>query len=398
MKLKRKKLVVINKGAAVKKDVGGPLSTNPDDAARILENIRTREVSLVDNAANGRKFLIIKNADADPKDAKLFKDENEETPADPTPKPEPKSEEVSPKEGEENTEGEGEDDGEPVVIEKGEFSKFADAILQKVPISKALAMEQKEMFLAMSDALMQFSFGMDMIRGDLMTFQSSDGNTGFMGQEVVKALKEKNKNLSDAQFTALVVKRGKKMKTARMDKLKGIMSSLDTLIKELEDDESITKGGLVVKEKTEGVAPKVKTDSSEAITKEAELKKAVETVTKAEKEGKLDDPEVKKSLELLATDKKERESITDAILEKQKVADAQAIVDKASQGGGEKPLTKADLDSAVDAAVEKHVKPLSEKIEKMADEPETPSGTEGEGEGEGEEVKKNTSLFKGVLG
>ena len=235
----------------------------------------------------------------------------------------------------------------------------------------------------------------------------SDGKTGFMGEEVMKAVQAdfEGEEIEEGRLKVLVEKKGKKMKKARLDKLKGVVESLGSLIKELEDDESIEKGGIVVSKKTDGAnangtQPSIEVNK-EAIEKEANLKAALETVTKAQEAGgeALETEEVKKALELLAADKKEREEAADALLEKQKIAEAQAIVDKANKTD-DKPLTAADLTSAVDAAVEKHVKPLNEKIEKMQSTPaepssEEPNSTEGDDAGSEEEVNKN--LWSNVI-
>lgn len=130
-------------------------------------------------------------------------------------------------------------------VEKGQFAKLADKILETVPVAKALAMEQKDMFMAMSDALMSFCMGMDMIAADLMSFMSTDGKTGFMGQEVLKS--ELKKEFPEASDAELVEKAGKKMKKDRLMKLKELATGLDSLIKELDDEskENVTKGGTV---------------------------------------------------------------------------------------------------------------------------------------------------------
>lgn len=226
------------KDQVIQKSVGAPLSDSPDEAERRLDNIRPREVSLVDAAANGRSFLVVKRRDnmkPKPKDQSLFKgvvagEKPEETVVADPPAAQPEGAAAAP----------------AAVVEKGEFEKLADATLNAIPIAKALVMEQKDMFMAMSDALMSFAMGMDMIRMDLMSFMNTDGKTGFMGTEVVKsALKVEFPEASDAE---IVEKAGKKMKKDRLMKLKELHASLDSLIKELDDEQSnenVTKGGTV---------------------------------------------------------------------------------------------------------------------------------------------------------
>lgn len=231
----KRKEVLVNKSVA-----GAPLSESPDEATRRLSNIRPREVSLVDSAANGRSFLVVKRSGdmkPKPKDQSILKgasgnggEANPAAAAQPAVAAQPPAEPAA----------------TPVAVEKGAFQKMADKILESVPVAKALALEQKDMFMAMSDALMSFCMGMDMIAADLMSFMSTDGKTGFMGQEVVKSLKAEFPEASEAE---LVEKAGKKMKKDRLMKLKELHASLDSLIKELDDEqtgnENVTKGGTV---------------------------------------------------------------------------------------------------------------------------------------------------------
>lgn len=245
----------------VKKSVGAPLSDSPAEAERRLDNIRPREVSLVDSAANGRSFLIVKRRDdmkPKPKDKSLFKGvvsggkegEGEQDPA-AAPAADPAQDPAATPAAEGGKEGEApaaDPAASEVPVEKGEFTKLAETSLSSIPVAKALVMEQKDMFMAMSDALMSFAMGMDMIRMDLMSFMNSDGKTGFMGTEVVKAALKKE--FPEASESELVEKAGKKMKKDRLMKLKELATGLDSLIKELDDEqqkgnENVTKGGTV---------------------------------------------------------------------------------------------------------------------------------------------------------
>lgn len=221
----------------IRKSVAGaPVSNTPDKATRRLENIQTREVSLVDQAANGRQFLIVKRAGVQ-KDAdkNIFKGQAGETQPTSTEAPAaPASDELLP-------------------VVKGEFSKLGEKILEKVPVAKTLAWPQKDMFFAMADALTSFCMGMDMIAKDIMSFMDSDGKTGFMGVEVVKsALKVEFPEATEAE---LVEKAGKKMKKDRWMKLKKLQEDLTKMVDELADEENdntnVTKGGTDMKTSTE---------------------------------------------------------------------------------------------------------------------------------------------------
>ena len=220
------KTQLIRKAAPV---AGAPLSTTPDKAVRRLDNIQTREVSLVDNAANGRQFLIVKRAGAQKEaDKNILKGQDDTSqPTSATPAaPAAQSEELLP-------------------IVKGDFSKLSEKILEKVPVAKTLAWPQKDMFFAMADALSSFCMGMDMITADIMSFANSDGKTGFMGVEVVKAaIKKENPDMPEAE---LVEKAGKKMKKDRWMKLKKMQDELAALVNELADENEnetdVTKGG-----------------------------------------------------------------------------------------------------------------------------------------------------------
>lgn len=315
----------------------GAVSNDPTEAKRRLSNIRPREVSLVDSAANGRQFLIVKRSgDMKKKDKTLFKGA-EGTTEDPS-----KTKEADPAAA--PAAKEGEPAAPEAVVEKGEFQLVAEKTLEGIPVVKALAMEQKGMFMAMSDALMSIAMSLDFIRMDLMSFNNSDGKTGFMGEEVVKALKAENPEASEAE---LVEKAGRKMKKDRLSKLKGIVGSLESLIKEL-DDEQVQKGGNVDKKNEE--------------KKDQETQKSTEgapaaTATPEKKEG-----------------------------------EAAPAAAAASSG-----LTIEDVQKAVSAAVE----PLKKEIETLKNAPAAPAG---EGAESTEDMATNKSkggkqesIFKGVI-
>lgn len=365
-KKSKKEVLVQKSAAAIEKDTGAPASENPEDASRRLTNIRPREVSLVDSAANGRTFLLVKRKDAmSIKDKDLLKEDEQKPEEAAEAKPaegaeaKPAAEgEAAPAsegsegeskpaaEGESSEGGEGsaesgseegaEAEGEEEQVEK-HFQTQAEEVLQGVPVAKALAMEQKEMFLAMSDAMMSIAMSLDFIRSDIMAFAGSDGRTGFMGQEIAK----------DAS-AAEVEKRGKKMKKSRLAKLKQAAEALNSLIKELDDEsETVNKGGSM----------------------STEEKKTDEKVDKTAAAGNAPEGQASEA----------------ANQETEKSAD------------NSKPLTQADLD----AAVEKAVKPLQEKIEKLEGQPADSAAENGD-DTEGEETNKSEtetkkSLFSNVI-
>ena len=357
---RKQEQTTIEKSATAK--AGGPASEDPGDATRRLSNIRPREVSLVDSAANGHTFLLVKNKAA--KDKTLFKGEEEEpkaeeqTPAEepaaseapaakddgekkpaPAPEPEPEAEPAAASAEDESSSGE-EEESPDVEVEK-HFILEAEKILERVPVSKALAMEQKDMFLAMSDAMMSIALSMDMIRSDLMAFAGSDGKTGFMGLEVVKGLSKTE-----------IEKRGKKMRKTRLSKLKTAVESLNTLLKELEDEsENVKKGGSTMTTKKDEKTVEEKTTKSAAGNAPATEDNTSETETKKEA----------------------------AKAEAAPAVEAEA-----------KPLTKADLDEAV----EKATKPLKEEIEALKNKP---ADSAAEGAEDSEDVEKSETETKKSL-
>ena len=353
MKVKRDLLVT--------KAVGQPLSDDPSEAKRKLSNIRPREVSLVDSAANGRSFLIVKRSeDMKKKDKALFKGEGEaegEKPeakpegAQPADAPKPEAGTAEPPAAEGGEEG-AEAAAEEVAVEKV-FTKLAEDALQTIPVAKALVMEQKTMFMAMADALMGMAMTMDMVRMDLMSFVGSDGKTGFMGEEVIKSvkavLKKAEPNLTEDELTE---KAGRKMKGDRMSKLKDAVGVLQSLLKELEGDANVKKGG--------------------------------ETVSK-EKEKK--DQETKKSTE----------GSSDA------AATTETPAADATPESKETEVVKAaDVQKIVDAAVEKATKPLKEEIDALKKAPaesasESSDETEDTETNKSKDGKTSQSIFKGII-
>lgn len=328
---------------------GAPLSDKPDEAIRRLDNIRPREVSLVDSAANGRSFLIVKRSGdmkPKPKDAAIMKAADgagtEQPAAQPATAPAPQEGAAPAAPATEAT----------VAVEKGEFSKLSEKVLANMPVAKALAMEQKDMFFAMADALTSFCMGMDMIASDLMAFMGSDGKTGFMGTEVVKsALKQEFPQASEAE---LVEKAGKKMKKDRLMKLKQLRSDIDSLIKELDDEQSnenVTKGGTV------------------------------------NNQGKGSDQETNKSADGAAA------------------APATTATTSSEQSAAQPAagLTAAQVEEVVQKAVKAATEPLQKEIEALKNAPAAPAG-EG-AEGTEEPVNKSAdgkdgktqSIFKGLI-
>lgn len=240
------------------------LSTDPKTAKRRLSNIRPREVSLVDSPANGREFLLIKRKDAmNLKEKALYKNEaggnggQPETPtttAPVTPKPvTPPIVETKPPET-------------PVAKS---FQDQATEVLDGVSVTKALHMESKEMFLAMASALQSMGGAMDLIKTDLQTFIESEGNSGFGGKAIAKA-EGLEDGISDGTFTTLldvVEKKGRRMKGARLAKLKSLVGGLTQLLSELEGEAPTTK--TVTPPAKPGEAPEV-SEISKAVVKALE--------------------------------------------------------------------------------------------------------------------------------
>lgn len=228
---------------------------------------------------------------------------------------------------------------------KGSFQEMAEQTLSAIPVSKALVIEQKGMFMAMSDALMSVAMTLDMIRMDLMSFMASDGKTGFMGEEVVKSLKLAEPTLSDDELTE---KAGRKMKKDRLVKLKEAMGIIGNLIKELDDEMEVNKGGQTMTAKKQDQETQKSTDGSVASA----------------------------SADTAAT---------------QAAATTEAKGETVS-------LTKEELNTLVETAVTKAVEPLKKEIEALKSAP-AESASEGAGSVEETEVSKSKqqSLFKGLI-
>jgi len=346
---------------AVQKDVGAPVSQTPDEATRRLENIRPREVSLVDQAANGRSFLVVKRRQQlQSKNASIFKEANqptETTPASaatetPAVKEAPAQEPAAaaaPAVTE--TPAAAPAVETPVVVEKGEFQKIVEGVLGNISVAKSLAFAQKDMFAAMSEALLGMAISMDMIRADLNAFSDSDGKTGFAGIEVMKAaLKTEFPEASEAELTE---KAGRKMKKDRLMKLKQLHGDLDSLIKELDQDTEVSKGGTV---KTQPAQAQQETNKAAGATQEAAAPAAAPAAAQAASEQPAAAP----------------------------VAAAEQSI----------PL------SQVEALVAKAVKPLQDEITALKAQPAAPASEPAQGsedvvtnKGAGEKV----SLFKGII-
>lgn len=299
----------------------------PNSATRRLTSVRPREVSVVDTGANGRKFLLIKSKDGIlMKKNEIFKNEVSEK--------EPKTENAA-----ESSEGKKEVEAKDVVVEK----LFQDQVakdLDGISIMKALASEQKDMFLAMSEALFMFAKSADMIRADLMAFTNSDGETSLSANESVsKGLED---GVSDAVFDSLVCiveKKGRKMKAARLEKLRSILSSLGVLVQDLDNDSNKDYG-------------------SENVKKEETKTETTENVVKSEE----------------ASEKQPEEKAPEA------------------------PAADEAKAPSVDEAVEKALKPLLDRIEKLESAPAKPSSVEADTTEETVTKAESDSIFKGVLG
>lgn len=206
------------------------MTTTPDGAKRRLSNIRPREVSLVDAAANGHKFLIVKRAEdgGAMKETEIFKDGKATT----TPAP-----------------GAAPAATPPAPAKPGLFSTELQKFLDKhgtIKISKGLHMESMTMLMAMTDVLQGMGMSMDMIAQDMQAFIESGGETTFGGQRVMKSEGIEDDGIPDAlmdTMVALIAKKGRKMKGARMEKLKGILQSLEKLVNELDEP---SEGGTAV--------------------------------------------------------------------------------------------------------------------------------------------------------
>lgn len=302
----------------------------PEGATRRLTNIRPREVSLVDAAANGREFLIVKRKDAmKKKEQELFKSGASSNP--------PANESTT-----EGAGGDGKTEETPVTrqVEK-HFVAMVEKDLEGVSVAKALASTQHEMFLAMSHALVQMAASMDMIRADILAFANSDGSTHFMGQpveqlspDIRKSIEGFEDGLTDSVFKSLVElveKKGRKMKKSRLEQFKSLVEGLSDLAKELEGSEqdSANDGGSSVKKDQQG------SNETQTKTEDTATNKSAEAQTTEGGEGK-------------TTDQQSSEG------------------DTVTKGAD-------DLAKVVEAAVAKAVKPLQERIEKLEAEPAAPA-------------------------
>lgn len=339
----KKQTQLIRKSAVA----GEPVANTPAKATRRLDDIQTREVSLVDQAANGRTFLVVKRAGAQ-KDADKNILKGQTGDSQPATTPASAAEQTP----------------ELLPVEKGVFGKAAESILNKIPVAKSLAWPQKEMFFAMADALTSFTMGMDMISSDIMAFMNSDGKTGFMGVDVVKsALAKEFPQASEAE---LIEKAGKKMKKDRWMKMKKVHDDLGALLKELNDEENetnVTKGGTDMKTQTAPAGtPAAPAAAAPAATQEA-------TVTK------------------------------EAPAAEATPAAAQPAAPAAPAAQG---LTAEQVTEIVTKSVKAAVDPLVKEIETLKGAPAAPAGESVNGT---EEVNKSAngqpgkkeSIFKGLL-
>lgn len=213
-------------------------------AVRRLSHIRPHEVSLVDTAANGRQFLIIKRKGDDmaKKDEGLFKNVVGASATAAGAKPDGAAAGTATTEGTAAAAA----TTEATVTKRAEIFKGlkAKATEKKVDIAKAVAPEQFDMFGLMADVMDSFSFNLDLMADDLKAFVESGGTTGFMGEAITKSLGGPEaakmileEGMSDGMFgslLALVAKKGAKMKGARLEKLKTLVVDLQDLLKDLE--------------------------------------------------------------------------------------------------------------------------------------------------------------------
>lgn len=272
--------------------VGEEVLDGSANARRRLSKIRAKEVSLVDEAANGRDFLIVKRrgemsgkANQDGKVLKTTGGDNGDSTATPA-----ADKEVFKK---------------LVAGVKEAFDKVT-ALPGDKDVTKMVHPDQFSMFTAMADALDWVANTLVLVKSDLVSFVQSGGTTGFMGEDVVSqdVVAKKLEEFGDEFFTKAVAmvaitKAGKKMKKDRLMKLKDAVKALSDLVSEVDGDPTVNKEENVSKAATEtpatssdkGGAPAAPAASESsaieaAVTKavEAATAKLGETVTKSVKE------------------------------------------------------------------------------------------------------------------
>lgn len=328
------------------------------NARRRFVKITAKEVSMVDEGANGREFLVVKAAGntEDGMGGKADKDKG-------------------------LMKG-GADAGELTVSKATDIVKLIDAEVTKcvtlgttVEVAKNVAPEQFGMFAAMADALDFCMRTMNAVRNDLVLFVQSGGTTGFMGEKVVKsttvedklaeARDEMTEKVAKAVAASFAVdveahKRGKKMAKSRLAKLKDACMALTDLVKEL-DDEPVSKEAPVT---TTAAAPAAPAAPAAATTQQA-----APAVTTAEAAPAAAAPAATTSAPAAQVD-------------------VQKAVEQAVSGVG----------AAVEAAVAKAVKPLEDRLAKLESAPGKPAaeGANGTEEPAAKAAGKK-SLFAGVL-
>ena len=160
----------------------------------------------------------------------------------------------------------------------------------KVEIKKAVADEQFMMFMAMADALDWLTDTVKMISSDLKSFVDSGGKTGFMGEEVVKSLGGAEaakmiveEGMTDEMFEKLLVvvqKKGAKMKTARLEKFRGLVSGLQELLKDLEGEAPAPVATVEKSMKVEDVKAVVTEEVTKALAaQKTENEKVIKSLT-----------------------------------------------------------------------------------------------------------------------
>ena len=215
------------------------------NARRRFVRITAKEVSMVDQGANGHEFLVVKSAGTPEgtvtkaeKDAQILKAAGGTPPVvDPKAVPTDPPATLS-------------------VVKAATFLKSIEASVATaatmggdVAVLKMVAPEQFAMFAAMAEAIDWVTGVMKLVADDLVTFITSNGTTGFMGEPVVKeaTVQKRLEDLNDEFLvrvtkaaTVVIEKAGKKMAGARMAKMKEVLKTLTDLVTEM-DNQPVTK-------------------------------------------------------------------------------------------------------------------------------------------------------------
>lgn len=231
------------------------LNTNKNEKKplRRLSNFRIKEVSLVDEAANEKKFLVVKSKEASQKDKKIFK---EEAPK----KPEATNKGVSPM------------TYAQLVMATSDLCGEANMFHQMV---KDLGVEDEGQY-SMGPDLTGKCVGMLEKMSQLLFMFGSDSTLGF--DSPVAMVKHYLKDSAEAE----VQKVGRAMSSARLSRYKESMNALETglaemkkLLQELETHKKEEKTVTEAEKKAKEAELKKKLDAEEAkLRKELGLEEA----------------------------------------------------------------------------------------------------------------------------